>query len=78
MSSEVTYVEIFSNIAFGVSLLVNVFFIYVVYSKTRRDIGSYKYLMIWFATVNILYSFTEFINKPVSPFSDPTRSNAFE
>ncbi|VDO81907.1 unnamed protein product [Heligmosomoides polygyrus] len=64
MSSVITYVEIFSNIAFGGSLLVNTFFIYIVYSKTKRDIGSYKYLMIWFAVINILYSFAEFISKP--------------
>ncbi|VDO91080.1 unnamed protein product [Heligmosomoides polygyrus] len=64
MSSAITYVEIFSNIVFGGSLLVNTFFIYIVYSKTKKGIGSYKYLMIWFAVINILYSFAEFISKP--------------
>lgn len=60
------YVEAASTAVFIASTAINVFFIYIVHTKTKQDIGNYKYVMICFAIGNIAYSLAEFISKPVS------------
>ncbi|CAJ0588181.1 unnamed protein product [Cylicocyclus nassatus] len=58
------YVELASTAVFLASTALNVFFIYIVHTKTKQDLGMYKYVMIWFAIGNIAYSLAEFISKP--------------
>ncbi|KAL6744262.1 hypothetical protein Aduo_017213 [Ancylostoma duodenale] len=58
------YVEAASTVVFIASTVINVFFIYIVHTKTKQDIGNYKYVMICFAIGNIAYSLAEFISKP--------------
>uniref|UniRef100_A0A0K0DMP9 G_PROTEIN_RECEP_F1_2 domain-containing protein n=1 Tax=Angiostrongylus cantonensis TaxID=6313 RepID=A0A0K0DMP9_ANGCA len=64
-----TTVEFTSSLLLFVSVVVNAFFIYIVYSKTRHETGSYKNVMMLFSLCNILYSTTEFVAAPVSVFS---------
>lgn len=54
-----------STTVFVLSMTLNSAFIYIVYTKTRTDIGVYKYMMTCFAICNIVYSSTEFVSKPV-------------
>uniref|UniRef100_A0A0R3Q2G6 Pecanex-like protein n=1 Tax=Angiostrongylus costaricensis TaxID=334426 RepID=A0A0R3Q2G6_ANGCS len=43
------------------------FFMHIIYSKTRQETGSYKYVLMLFSLCNILYSTAEFVAKPISP-----------
>ncbi|VDM64310.1 unnamed protein product, partial [Angiostrongylus costaricensis] len=57
--------QIASLSLFSVSLAVNAFFIYIVYSKTRQETGAYKYVLILFSFCNMLFSALELVSKPV-------------
>uniref|UniRef100_A0A0K0DHY5 G_PROTEIN_RECEP_F1_2 domain-containing protein n=1 Tax=Angiostrongylus cantonensis TaxID=6313 RepID=A0A0K0DHY5_ANGCA len=66
MGTILTCTQFASLLLFLVSLMVNIFFIYIVYSKTRQETGSYKYVLMLFSFCNIAFSASEFASKPVS------------
>ncbi|VDM72084.1 unnamed protein product [Strongylus vulgaris] len=64
MTAAMEVVSTGSTVLFGFAVALNSFFIYVVATKGRKNIGTYKYLMISFAVCNIFYSTAEFASKP--------------
>ncbi|VDO67698.1 unnamed protein product [Heligmosomoides polygyrus] len=51
-----------STTTFSLAIVLNLFFIYLVKTRTRQNMGTYKHLMISFALCNILYASTEFVS----------------
>ncbi|CAJ0604420.1 unnamed protein product [Cylicocyclus nassatus] len=55
-----------STTSAALSLVINSLFIYISCKKERKNIGTYRYFLVAFATCNILYSSVEYIAKPVN------------
>lgn len=49
-----------------ISLILNVFLIFLIIRKSSKKIGNYKYLMIYICVFEILYTILGMLTKPVS------------
>ncbi|CAP26115.2 Protein CBR-STR-77 [Caenorhabditis briggsae] len=61
--------ENISDISYFVAVIFciscNILLLYLVYTKSPRHVGTYKYLMTFFAVNGILHSIFDFITKPI-------------
>ncbi|CAD6190283.1 unnamed protein product [Caenorhabditis auriculariae] len=59
-------------LSFALSVVVNGLLIYLIKTKSRKEMGSYKYLMMSFAFFGIFFSATDLLVQPLMHVYGPT------
>lgn len=59
------YLHIFTKCSLFFAILFNTFLVYLILTKSPRQLGVYKYLMVFISIFEILYSLLEVTLTPV-------------
>lgn len=60
-----TFIKIFQYVGTCIANPLNLFLIYLILTKSHKKVGNYKYLMIYVAVFEIIFSVIAIITEPV-------------